>query len=224
MPTGHDIPHTPAPTQAHGPRMSKKAAMSASRYLPHKGGREDDLGKEALRSANVSSSALGQTCTPKAVAQASRPQHTPPKPYLILRDTLRSCEAYGMRPLYKGKTTQGAGGASTWYVRQGVAGVSHVQAEHEGLGEPERGGGARSPHSVCAGARPCHPGLRVGWCARGQAHSHTSTQSHSHTSTQAHKHTSTQSHKRVECTEHNGVQQSQALGRGRLFTTATTQS
>jgi hypothetical protein len=27
----------------------------------------------------------------------------PPKPYLVLRDTLCSCEAYGMRPMYKKK-------------------------------------------------------------------------------------------------------------------------
>jgi hypothetical protein len=29
----------------------------------------------------------------------------PPKPYLVLRDTLCSCEAYGMRPMYKEKKT-----------------------------------------------------------------------------------------------------------------------
>jgi hypothetical protein len=32
---------------------------------------------------------------------ASNPILFPPKPYLVLRDTLCSCEAYGMRPMHK---------------------------------------------------------------------------------------------------------------------------
>jgi hypothetical protein len=31
------------------------------------------------------------------------PQPPPPQPYLVLRDTLYSCEAYGVRPMYKGE-------------------------------------------------------------------------------------------------------------------------
>ena len=34
---------------------------------------------------------------------SSFPILLPPKPYLVLRDTLCSCEAYGMRPMYKKK-------------------------------------------------------------------------------------------------------------------------
>ncbi len=34
----------------------------------------------------------------------SLPSFPPPKPYLVLRDTLCSCEAYGMRPTQKEKT------------------------------------------------------------------------------------------------------------------------
>ncbi len=31
----------------------------------------------------------------------SQPFHLSPKPYLVLRDTLRSCEAFGMRCKYR---------------------------------------------------------------------------------------------------------------------------
>ncbi len=34
------------------------------------------------------------------------PNLSPPKPYLVLMDTLYSCEAYGMRPTYQEKTVQ----------------------------------------------------------------------------------------------------------------------
>jgi hypothetical protein len=42
---------------------------------------------------------------------AKSPKHSPilfpPKPYLVPRDTLRSCEAYGMRPMYQEKNESG---------------------------------------------------------------------------------------------------------------------
>jgi hypothetical protein len=38
----------------------------------------------------------------------------PPKPYLVLpRDTLCSCEAYGMKPMYKEKNTRASQGLTT---------------------------------------------------------------------------------------------------------------
>ena len=44
------------------------------------------------------------------------PSFPPPKPYLVLRDTLCSCEAYGMRPMYTNflSTHVAAGSPRTW--------------------------------------------------------------------------------------------------------------
>ena len=43
------------------------------------------------------------TSTPLDQSLPNFPILLPPKPYLVLRDTLCSCEAYGMRPMYKKK-------------------------------------------------------------------------------------------------------------------------
>jgi hypothetical protein len=43
------------------------------------------------------------TPTPVAQSLPNSPILLPPKPYLVLRDTLCSCEAYGMIPMYKEK-------------------------------------------------------------------------------------------------------------------------
>ena len=50
----------------------------------------------------------GSQCPPDTTHPTSS-QNFPPKPYLVLRDTLCSCEAYGMKPMYKKKTMRHTG-------------------------------------------------------------------------------------------------------------------
>ncbi len=40
---------------------------------------------------------------PSRASFPNSPILSPPKPYIVLRDTLCSCDAYGMRPMYKRK-------------------------------------------------------------------------------------------------------------------------
>jgi hypothetical protein len=47
---------------------------------------------------------------PTTNLSSTLPSFPPPKPYLVLRDTLCSCEAYGMRPMYR------KGGGGVWRV------------------------------------------------------------------------------------------------------------
>ncbi len=76
-------------------------------------GRRGEVGKREGRERGEESGMhkppVTGTVTPTPLDQSlpNSPILLPPKPYLVLRDTLCSCEAYGMRPMYKGKKTQG---------------------------------------------------------------------------------------------------------------------
>ena len=66
---------------------------------------QDELpGQQLLAGPENSGRLLGSGCGYAHICgQTVSPYTTPPQPYLVLRDTLCSCEAHGMRPTNKEK-------------------------------------------------------------------------------------------------------------------------